>query len=125
MVRSGSLLCSSSDCDPADRRRPPPRGKGREKRGGNLPLISLNDLAEEQLPIIDESVDWLSIDEALEGLARLDHDCARVVELKFFSGLTTEKIAEVRDSSAATVGRQWRFARAWLGTQLGATTMAP
>jgi hypothetical protein len=45
----------------------------------------------------------------------IDASCARIVELKLFSGLSAEKIAEVEGSSTATVTRQWRFARAWLG----------
>ncbi|MCB1601744.1 MAG: sigma-70 family RNA polymerase sigma factor [Xanthomonadales bacterium] len=100
------------------------RVKGRVKRGGSLPLVALHELSEDQVPVIEESVDWLSIDEAMESLAQLDRDCARVVELKFFSGLTTDKIAEVLGSSVATVGRQWRFSRAWLGKQLGAEPSA-
>jgi RNA polymerase sigma factor (TIGR02999 family) len=96
------------------------RLRGRVKRGGRLPLVALHDLREDQEPTVDESVDWLSVDEALTELAGIDRDCARVVELKFFSGLTTEKIAEVCGTSVATVGRQWRFARAWLGKRMGA-----
>lgn len=95
------------------------RARGRGKRGGGLPFANLDELPEDQHPAIDDSVDWLSVDEALTELATVDAACARVVELKFFSGLTTERIAEVLDSSVATVGRQWRFARAWLGDRLG------
>jgi RNA polymerase sigma factor (TIGR02999 family) len=98
--------------------------RGRVKRGGRLPLVALDELREDQLPVVDESVDWIGLDEALTELAGVDRDCARVVELKFFSGLTTEKIAEVRGSSVATVGRQWRFARAWLVKRLGADATA-
>jgi len=90
-----------------------------EKRGGGTVFVTLDDLREDQAPIIDDSVDWLAVDAALTAFARFDADCARVVELKFFSGLTNEKIAEVEGSSTATVGRQWRFARAWLGRHLG------
>lgn len=94
------------------------RSKGSIKRGGGLPLLSLQDLTEDQIPALDETVDWLSVDEALRALADLDGDCARVVELKFFSGLATEKIAEVCGSSVATIGRQWRFSRAFLSKHL-------
>jgi RNA polymerase sigma factor (TIGR02999 family) len=96
------------------------RQRGCVKRGGRLPLVALDELHEDQTPAVDESVDWIGVDEALTALAGVDCDCARVVELKFFSGLTTEKIAEVCGSSVATVGRQWRFARAWLVNRLGA-----
>ena len=95
------------------------RGRGSEKRGGGLPFVKLDEIREDQMPVIDDSVDWIAVDQALNELAELDASCAKVVELKFFSGLSTEKIAEVQDSSVATVGRQWRFARAWLGQRLG------
>jgi RNA polymerase sigma factor (TIGR02999 family) len=95
------------------------RSRGAEKRGGRLPFVTLDELREDQAPAIDESVDWIAVDQALDELAAVDPESAKVVELKFFSGLTTEKIAEVRGSSVATVGRQWRFARAWLGQRLG------
>jgi RNA polymerase sigma factor (TIGR02999 family) len=94
------------------------RRRGRDKRGGGLPFVRLDELGDSQAPTIDESVDWLALDQALTELESVDRDCARVVELKFFSGLTTESIAEVCSSSVATVGRQWRFARAWLGRRL-------
>lgn len=95
------------------------RERGSEKRGGKMPFVSLHDVPEEHVPPIDDSVDWIAVDQAIFDLERFDRDCARVVELKFFSGLSTERIAEVCGSSVATVGRQWRFARAWLGRRLG------
>jgi RNA polymerase sigma factor (TIGR02999 family) len=94
------------------------RHKSSDKRGGGLPLIPLASLTEDQTPALDETVDWISIDQALHALARRDESCARVVELKFFSGLSTEQIAELLDSSVATVGRQWRFSRAFLSKHL-------
>jgi RNA polymerase sigma factor (TIGR02999 family) len=95
------------------------RQRGAEKRGGSLPFVSLDEITEGEEPVIDESVDWIVVDQALTELAEVDAECARVVELKFFSGLTTESVAKVCGSSVATVGRQWRFARAWLGERLG------
>lgn len=95
------------------------RERGAEKRGGGLPFVAVHDLDEQETPVVDESVDWLAVDQALTDFEAVDPECARVVELKFFSGLTTERIAEVSNSSVATVGRQWRFARAWLGRRLG------
>ena len=71
---------------------------------------------------MDESVDWLSVDAALTELAGIDHDCARVVELKFFGGLEIEEIAQALDISTATVKRDWTLARAWLRRELGGTT---
>lgn len=101
------------------------RSRGSEKRGGALPFVALDDLSEEQTPVIDDSVDWIAVDQALTELAEVDADCAKLVELKFFSGLSTEQIARVQGSSVATVGRQWRFARAWLGQRLGIEPRAP
>lgn len=101
------------------------RLRGRSKRGGRLPLVSLDELREDQTPAFDENVDWLGLDEALTALADVDRDCARTVELKFFSGLNTEQIATVSGSSVATIGRQWRFARAWLGARLGVNAVDP
>jgi RNA polymerase sigma factor (TIGR02999 family) len=98
------------------------RMRGTEKRGGGTVFITLDELHENQAPIIDDSIDWLAVDAALTAFADFDADCARIVELKFFSGLTNERIAEVEGSSTATVGRQWRFARAWLGRKLGVQT---
>lgn len=95
------------------------RQRGAEKRGGGLPFVSLDELTDGQTPATDESVDWIAVDQALSELAEVDVECARVVELKFFSGLTSERIAAVCGSSVATVGRQWRFSRAWLGERLG------
>ncbi len=95
------------------------RQRGSEKRGGGLRFIALDELPEDQSPLIDDSVDWLAVDFALAELSRVDAECARVVELKIFSGLTNEQIAEVEGCSRSTVIRQWRFARAWLGQRLG------
>jgi len=100
------------------------RARGAEKRGGKLPFVRLSDLHENQAPPIDDSVDWIGLDQALAALHRRDAECARIVELKFFSGLTNDRIAEVCGSSIATVGRQWRFARAWLARQLEPGTPA-
>ena len=56
----------------------------------------------------------VALEDALQRLAALDERKGRVVELKFFGGLTTEEIAEVLQVSGATVEREWAFARAWL-----------
>ncbi len=96
------------------------RMRGRDKRGGGLPFVALDEITEREQPTIDESIDWIEVDQALSEFEAIDPVAARVVELKFFSGLTTEEIAAAMDSSVATVGRQWRFARAWLGHRLGA-----
>jgi RNA polymerase sigma factor (TIGR02999 family) len=97
------------------------RAQGAEKRGGDLPFVSL-ELAAEASDVdgVDLRVDWLSVHAALLELETMDADVARVVELKFFSGLTTDEIAAATSTSRATVVRDWRFARAWLADRLGA-----
>ncbi|MGE5413019.1 MAG: sigma-70 family RNA polymerase sigma factor [Syntrophomonadaceae bacterium] len=63
----------------------------------------------------------LSLDRALEGLERVDADQARIVELRFFAGLTIEETAEAAAVSPATVKREWQTARAWLRREMGLT----
>jgi RNA polymerase sigma factor (sigma-70 family) len=60
------------------------------------------------------SVDVLALDAALTDLAALDTEQARIVELRYFGGLTVEETAEAVGSSPATVKREWAMARAWL-----------
>jgi RNA polymerase sigma factor (TIGR02999 family) len=59
-------------------------------------------------------IDVLALDEALSRLAEIDPELARIVELRYFGGLTVEETAEVMESSPATVKRHWAMARAWL-----------
>jgi len=97
------------------------RAQGAEKRGGDLPFVSMELAAEASGEDgVDLRVDWLSVHAALIELEGLDAEVARVVELKFFSGLTTDEIAAATSTSRATVVRDWRFARAWLADRLGA-----
>ena len=64
-------------------------------------------------------VDLLALNEALDELAKMDPQQSRIVELKFFGGLSIEEIAEVLGIGHATVERDWKMARAWLRSQLG------
>jgi RNA polymerase sigma factor (TIGR02999 family) len=83
----------------------------RAKRGGGSEKLSLehvHDWIGEQAP------DLLEVDEALLRLAEADPEQAKIVELKFFGGLTNDEIAESLGLSLATVKRRWQFARAWL-----------
>ena len=66
-----------------------------------------------------ESVDLMDLDRALERFAGVSPRAARIVELRFFTGLTNEEVAEVLDVSVATVTREWRAARLWLADALG------
>ena len=81
------------------------------ERGGNAERVSLS-LVES--PSGRPDVELIALEEALQRLAALDERKSRVVELKFFGGLTIEEIAEVLQVSGATVEREWAFARAWL-----------
>ena len=96
------------------------RKRGSQKRGGMTPFVALDELTDADHPVLDDSVDWLLVDTALTELEADDALLAQVVELKFFSGLKTEEIARVMGSSTATVGRQWRFAKAYLAKRLEA-----
>ena len=77
-------------------------------------------LAEEPEP--DQGPELLALDQALDGLSELDPRQARIVELRFFAGLTVEETAEVVQISTATVKREWRTARAWLKREIGLET---
>jgi RNA polymerase sigma factor (TIGR02999 family) len=94
------------------------RERSAEKRGAGAVALSWEDLGSGEQPSTSDPIEWLAMDQALTRLQALDADCARVVELRLFGGLTTEGIAAVCGSSVATVGRQWRFARTWLAGQL-------
>ena len=85
------------------------------KRGGNVYKLALED-AEEQPKVLD--VDIVALDDALKSLATMDAQQSRVVELKFFGGLSVEDTAEVLGVSASTVKRDWTTARAWLFREL-------
>ena len=87
------------------------------KRGGkeeNLPLDEAFYIADRECDI-----DLLALDESLNELSRLDQQQSRIVELKFFSGLTIKEIAEVLEISTATVKREWKMAKTWLRAELG------
>jgi RNA polymerase sigma-70 factor, ECF subfamily len=91
------------------------RDRAAAKRGGGAEKVSLR-FADE--PAERAGVDVLALSRALDRLAANDERKGRVVELKFFGGLTTEEIGHVLDISAATVEREWSFARAWLYQEL-------
>jgi len=91
------------------------RKRAREKRGGGRKRVPLDglDVAE---PLADDEL--LELDEALARLARIDPTKARIVELRFFAGLTVQEIGTVLGASESTVRREWRMARAWLRDQM-------
>ena len=93
------------------------RDRAAGKRPGNREQISLS-LVESQAP--GSEVELTDLEDALQRLHATDARKARVVELKFFGGLTMDEIAEVVGISRATVEREWSFARAWLYDTLSA-----
>ena len=93
------------------------RTRHRDKRGGraeNLPL----EAAEFTTSPGGTSVDLIALDEALTRLAPLDERQSRIVELRFFSGMSVEETAEALGVSQATVKNEWRTAKAWLFQEL-------
>jgi RNA polymerase sigma factor (TIGR02999 family) len=103
------------------------RRRGRVKRGGGTPRISFDEGLDEaagQIPSAGgrldpvDLVDLIDLHDALERLGQLDAEQARIVELRYFGGLTIEETAAVLGSSPATVKRDWSSARAWLYREL-------
>ena len=86
-----------------------------DKRGGGVCNLSL-DVADQDSPQID--VDIVALDDALKTLSAMDPQQGKVVELKFFGGLSIEDTAEVLGVSSSTVKRDWVTARAWLHREL-------
>jgi len=87
------------------------RRRKRAKRGGGVAQVSLS---QGNLIAPDPSFDFVAFDEALEELARLDGRKAKIVELRFFGGLSVDETAKFLNISAVTVMRDWRMAKAWL-----------
>ncbi len=87
------------------------RERGYQKRGGGAQQVSL-----EEALIVSPGLgeDFVILDEALSALSALDQRKGRVVEMRFFAGLTEKEIAEVLSISEETVRRDWRFAKTWL-----------
>jgi len=97
------------------------RARSARKRGGGAVRLTLDDLV---APVSSPSIDVLALDEALQRLARLDERHARVVELRYFGGLSVEETAAALELSPATVKRDWTLARAWLFRELAGTGSA-
>ncbi|MEX2219013.1 MAG: sigma-70 family RNA polymerase sigma factor, partial [Phycisphaerales bacterium] len=98
------------------------RTRNRDKRGGGCARIPIDGV---DLAAPETGVDLVALDEALTRLAALDEQKARVVELRFFGGLTEEQAARVLGVSPSTVTRDWRFARSWLRRELSPTPHPP
>ena len=100
------------------------RGKRRRKRGGGEAPVVLDDGALEAPRREVDVFDAYALDRALSRLEGLDARQARVVELRYFGGMTVEETAEVVGSSPATVNREWAVARAWLYRELAGPAAA-
>jgi RNA polymerase sigma-70 factor (ECF subfamily) len=91
------------------------RRRGYGKRGGGAQRVTLHD---ELVASADPALDLVALDRALEALAKVDARKSRIIELRFFGGLTVEETAEVLDVSGDTVKRDWRLAKLWLLREL-------
>jgi RNA polymerase sigma factor (TIGR02999 family) len=95
--------------------------KRTQKRGGGVSPATLDDASDEAVAMADERADeLLALDEALGRLEALDARQARVVECRFFGGMSVEETAAALGISPATVKRDWVAARAWLNREVGA-----
>jgi RNA polymerase sigma factor (TIGR02999 family) len=91
------------------------RRRTAEKRGGQVPLMSLEDA---DAPIAAKAGEIVALNDALDRLSVVDEWLARVVELRFFAGLSVEETADALDCSPRTIKRDWRKARAFLHREL-------
>jgi RNA polymerase sigma factor (TIGR02999 family) len=91
------------------------RRKNADKHGGGWHRLDVVDL---ELAVDSSGDDLLALDEAMRKLARADPEIAKLVELRFFAGLTLEQAAEVLNMSLRTANRHWTYARAWLRREL-------
>jgi RNA polymerase sigma factor (TIGR02999 family) len=96
------------------------RHEHRLKRGGPLPSLSLDAAVAVATPA--REIDLLALDEALDRLAAIDAQQSRLVELRFFSGLTIEEAAVALGISTGTVKREWSTAKAWLFREMSRET---
>ena len=122
LVRSGGIQCENRAhflalCSQIIRRIlvDHARRRGFAKRGGEALRVSIDDV---QLVAEERGVELLALDRALDELARIDARKSRVVELRYFGGLSIEETAAVLNVSIDTAKRDWRMAKAWLISQL-------
>lgn len=91
------------------------RARLADKRGGGVVHLTLD---HELAPAAEEALEVMALHEALERLAEMDPEQARIVELRYFGGLTIEETAEATGVSPTTVKAEWAIARAWLRREL-------
>ena len=95
------------------------RAQAAARRGGGVEPMALDGNVELAVGVAERPVDIVALDEALNELGKEDHDLSRVIELRFFGGLTMEEAARVEGISLSTAERRWRLARMWLRDRLG------
>jgi RNA polymerase sigma factor (TIGR02999 family) len=96
------------------------RARRADKRGGGAPRVGLDEAdGPELLPTAAEPETLLAVHEALRRLERIDRRQSRVVELRYFAGLTQQEVADLMGLSLATVERDWMVARHWLAREIG------
>jgi RNA polymerase sigma factor (TIGR02999 family) len=94
----------------------------RQKRGGRDENLELNDSI--RIATQSKDLDLLALDDALKRLAKMDEQQARIVELRYFGGLTIEETSEVMGIAPATIKRDWKLTKAWLFRELGGENVA-
>jgi RNA polymerase sigma factor (TIGR02999 family) len=92
------------------------RARGSEKRGGGVVRFNLNESID---GVADRGREVIALDDALDALAQFDARKAKVVEMRFFAGLSVKETAEVLKISPQSVLRDWKLARAWLMGEMG------
>lgn len=97
------------------------RAHAAEKRGGGAIRLSLDDV---QVPLEERAASFIALDEALERLAQFDERKCKVVEMRFFGGLSDEEISQVLGVTTRTVLRDWKKARLWLYRELSQESAA-
>jgi RNA polymerase sigma factor (TIGR02999 family) len=97
------------------------RARGYQKRGGGVPKVTLD---EALVGPEEKGRNLVALDDALTALAEVDLRKSKVVELRFFGGLSVEETAEVLKVSPETVMRDWRLAKAWLAREMGKSEAA-
>ncbi len=95
------------------------RGRRAAKRGGD---IHRTEIEIEHLAAESREVDMIALDEALREMKRINPEGCRIVEMRYFTGLTLEEIAEILGVSCSTAKRKWRTARTWLNRELDSST---
>lgn len=94
------------------------RARQAEKRGADVDVVPLDDDNEHLHPVVEDAIDLLILDQALETLSKRDSVAAQIFELRYFSGLTNDEVARFLDIGVATVVRHWQFGRAFLHRRL-------